>query len=139
MPIKKFGKDAPKSSNIILVSRTDPPPRYIPNGSGRDLFNVSNGNLRREKELEPSGIMARKIPDKLARKNKKSREERNKITKLQMEHCTKLSDVRNKATPKVGKLPRSPKRSMVSHVSPLAFNIEPSVMKKMLKVDPKWK
>ena len=140
VPIKKFSEKPPKSNSVILVSRTDPPPRYFPNGGGRDLFNIAEGSIstsvRGQKQV-PCGIMSRKLPETLSRKNKQSPEQKKRKYILQKQYSTDLSSSGAKHSSKSP--PRSPKRHPISHFSPLALKVDRSVMKKIMKVDPKWK
>ncbi len=69
IPCKGIGKGkAPQHKSYTLVTRTDPLPRYTPDGSGRDLFNISQPHDDRKKQpVNPGGIFSRKIPDALHR------------------------------------------------------------------------
>ena len=69
IPCKGIGKGkAPQYRSHALVQRTEPLPRYTPDGSGRDLFNISQPHDDRKKQpVNPGGIFSRKIPDALHR------------------------------------------------------------------------
>ena len=138
IPFQQIGKGkAPKFNSPFLGTRTDPLPRYSPDGSGRDLFNIRVRDDKKKEKMEGEGIFSRKIPDKLQRKNKISREEARRIKESQDIHSAKLS--KSKERESIGRKspPRSPKRSDLQHFSGLIVNKE--VLKKLLNKESKWR
>ena len=138
VPLKKPSVKPPRANNIVLACRTDPPPRYFPNGGGRDLFNCVEGSGKKE-ERPTEGIMARKIPDELCKINKLTVEQKRKRQMQQNASCSRLSSVNGRSNQRSSahSPPRSPKRSHLQHVSPLI--VDQNVLKKFLNTTSKWK
>jgi len=138
VPVKKTSLKPPQPNRVVLASRTDPPPRYFPNGGGRDLFNCSESPDEKVQQ-PPEGIMARKIPDAMCRINKLSEKEKAKIKKEQRASCLRLSSSHRHSKERLQSFspPRSPKRGHLQHFSPLVVN--QNMLKKLCNAEPQWK
>ena len=138
VPVKKPSLKPPQPNSVVLASRTDPPPRYFPNGGGRDLFNCSESPVEKVQQ-PPEGIMARKIPDEMCRINKLSEKEKKKLKDKQRASCLRLSSTHRHSEERLQSFspPRSPKRGHLQHCSPLVVN--QNMLKKLLNAEPKWK